>query len=410
MQRVLSFEDASAEVERHAMDLRRRSRASEILPLAAAGGRVLAEGVVCDRDLPPFARATRDGYAVLSSEGTQSRRCIGQVRAGQEYDGELQEGECVEIMTGAPVPAGAGAVGVIMVEDTRREGERVHFERTAAAGENVVSRGSEARQGAMLIPSSSRLDHPQLAVAAAVGAARVTVYKRPEIAVLCTGDEIVPIDGQPGPAQIRNSNAYSLAAQIKRAGGHPLLLPIAPDETTRLRELLQQGLQHDLLLISGGVSMGKHDLVEPVLEELGAEFYFTGAKIQPGKPIVFGSVSVSVKEAYFLGLPGNPVSAMVTFELFARPLVAALAGEASQPLLPCAARLSAPVRAKAGLTRFLPAQLTPAASLYVPPSVAAIAWQGSGDIVSITRANCWLIVPPDRAELDAGEVVTVLLR
>ncbi len=407
VERVLTYEEARAAVEHHARILLKKDRQKETLGLLEVGGRVLAQSVVCDRDLPPFNRSTRDGYAVRAADLAKvsaALRCVASVRAGESYTGAVQPEECVEIMTGAPVPAASDAV--VMVEYTRRESDWVTFEKGVAAGENIVPTASEATRGETLLVAGTRIDYPEIATFASVGASQVIVYRKPRVAILCTGDEIVPVDEQPGPAQIRNSNAWSLAAQVLRNGGEPKMLPIAPDEQAPLRAAIQEGLTYDLLLLSGGVSMGKHDLVESVLAELGAEFFFTGAKIQPGKPVVFGRA----RERYFFGLPGNPVSTMVTFEIFVRPVLDGLSGAAPLPLRTGAARLSTPVQTKEGLTRFLPAVISPAETGHGVPSVAVANWKGSGDIVSIARSNAWLIVPPDRAELAAGELVSVLLR
>jgi molybdopterin molybdotransferase len=418
VERVLSFEEARAEVERHAHLLLAVQHESEQVKLREARERVLAQPIHCDRNLPPFDRATRDGYAVRSADLASHPahlRCIGSIKAGESCSTPLNEGECIEIMTGAPVPSGADSV--VMVEYTRPEGERVFVERATTAGENVVAAGSEAQQGEVLLQPGTRLGYAEIATCASVGAASVQVYRKPRVAILCTGDELVPIEQQPGPAQIRNSNAHSLAAQVERAGATPVVLPIAPDDQQQLEQRMREGFECDLLLLSGGVSMGKYDLVELVFAKLGAEFFFTGAKIQPGKPVVFGRVSHRAAEVvatnegkYFFGLPGNPVSTMVTFELFVRPLLDALSGCAPAPLRITAARLTAPVRTKTGLTRFLPASLKPGDSIYAPPQVTLANWQGSGDVVSIARTNAWLILPPDREQLDAGELATVLLR
>lgn len=405
-ERVLSFDDARAAVAQHAPG-RSFARRIERAPLLSATGRVLAEAIWSDRDLPPFDRATRDGYAVRAADLAVlpvALRYAGQVRAGEHFPGELQAAEAAEIMTGAPVPAGADAV--VMVEYTERAGDTVSVGRAAVAGENVVARGSEGKQGAVLLPAATRVGFAEISVLASLGRDTVPVFAPPRVAILATGDELVAINQQPGPYQIRNSNAYSLAAQVAAAGAEPAILPIAPDEPERLRALIEQGLAHDLLLLSGGVSMGKYDLVEGVLRALGAEFIFTGAKIQPGKPIVFGRV----REKYFFGLPGNPVSTMVTFELFAKPFLEALGGMAPQAPRTSSALLASDVRARTGLTRFLPASLLPGASLHVPARVQPTPWQGSGDAVAVARANCWLIVPPDRELVAAGELVSVLLR
>ena len=246
-----------------------------------------------------------------------------------------------------------------------------------------------------------------------MGKSELRVYARPRIAVLATGDEIVDIAAQPGPNQIRNSNSYSLSAQVRLAGGDPVILPIAPDEPAQLRRLVEQGLAADLLLLAGGVSMGKYDYVEQVLKELHAEFFFTGALIQPGRPVVFGRVPRSggsrsgSQYAYFLGLPGNPVSTLATFDLFAQPLVDARSGTKPRKLRFFKARLKSAITTKTGLTRFLPALLSGELDQV---EVERVLWQGSGDIAAAARANCYVVIPPDRERIDAGEMVSVLLR
>jgi molybdopterin molybdotransferase len=249
----------------------------------------------------------------------------------------------------------------------------------------------------------------QMAAAAASGKTGVHVYTRARVAILSTGDEVVDVAAQPGPNQIRNSNSYSLAAQVLAAGGEPVQLPIARDDAVVLRHLIQQGLATDLLVLTGGVSMGKYDLVEQVLEQLQAEFFFTGALIQPGRPVVFGRAAreVGAEPTYFFGLPGNPVSTMVTFELFVRPVLDGLSGAVPGKLQFVQARLKTEVRTKTGLTRFLPAVLT---GELEQTEVELVRWQGSGDIAAAARANCYIVVPPDRERLGAGELVNILLR
>jgi molybdopterin molybdotransferase len=431
---VLSFEEACRVVEDQARGL--GARGTEAVDLLSAAGRVLAEPVVADRDIPPFPRSTRDGYAVCSGDLSQfpaTMEVIGEIKAGENPDllpASIGPGTTISIMTGAPVPAGADAV--VMVEYTSRLGKNVEISRRVASGENIVPRGAEARQGGLLVDRGVRLNDAAIALAASVGKSRLDVYKRPRIAVLTTGDEIVNVEATPGPTQIRNSNSYSLAAQILAAGGEPVLLPIAPDETEKLRQLIELGLQSDLLLLTGGVSMGRYDLVEPVLAQLGAEFFFTGAKIQPGRPVVFGMIpcvgdqcgagtpfdklkagparqgtSVPRDHKYFFGLPGNPVSTMVTFELFARPMVEALAGMSPRKLTFLHARLASEIRVKAGLTRFLPAILS---GEFESSRVQLVAWQGSGDIAATARANCYVVILPDREHIAAGEWVAVMMR
>lgn len=403
--RVLPFEDARHVVEHHASQIHPAD--TETLDLLSGFARVLAEPMQADRDFPPFDRATRDGYAVRAEDLTHvpaNLEVIGEIKAGDWPDAggcSVQRGQAVGIMTGAPLPAGADAV--VMVEHTASEGQSVEVRRAITTGENFVPRGAEARAGQLLLHRGRKLDHAAIAIAASVGKSHVQVFRKPRVAILSTGDEIVDINAIPGPAQIRNSNSYSLAAQVQNAGGDPIRLPVAPDERSRLRALIEEGLTYDLLLLTGGVSMGKYDLVEQVLAELNAEFYFTGAEIQPGKPIVFGSCG----KKYFFGLPGNPVSTMVTFELFAKPMIEALAGAQPQPLIFPRARLKSEIRTKTGLKRFLPAVLS---GEFENAEVELARWQGSGDIAALDRANCYVVIPPDRERIEAGEWVPLLMR
>jgi molybdopterin molybdotransferase len=319
-------------------------------------------------------------------------------------------------MTGAPAPPGADAV--VMVEHTSLVGSRVQIMTGAAAGENIATAGSEAKRGELLLSKGRRLDYAAIAIAASTGRSRLLVYRKPQVAILATGDEIVDIDVPLAPHQIRNSNSYSLAAQVQMAGGEPVILPIAPDEPQRLRELIADGLEADLLLLAGGVSMGKYDLVEPILAESQAEFFFTGVRIQPGKPVVFGRVpqgrgriadeqpASTPEHVYFFGLPGNPVSTMVTFELFARPVIEALAGMTPRKLVFLSATLKSEIKTKTGLKRFLPAILS---GEFEHAEVELARWHGSGDVAAMARSNCYIVIPPDRERIAAGEWVPVLM-
>jgi molybdopterin molybdotransferase len=392
-----------------------RPQAVETVDLLAGAGRVLAERILADRDFPPFDRATRDGYAVRAAELAEvpaRLEVVGEVKAGDWPEPgtcSVGRGQAAGIMTGAPLPPGADAV--VMVEQTSLLGNQspllgnrsIEVRRGVSPGENFVPRGAEALAGQMLLDRGRRLDHAGIAIAASVGKSQVQVFRKPRVAVLSTGDEVVEIDATPGPAQIRNSNSYALAAQVQAAGGEPVRLGIAPDERSRLRQLIEEGLGCDLLLLTGGVSMGKYDLVEEVLGELKAEFYFTGALIQPGRPVVFGSCG----KKYFFGLPGNPVSTMVTFELFARPMIEALAGMTPQRMVFLRARLKSEIRTKTGLKRFLPAVLV---GEFENAEVELARWQGSGDIAALARANGYVVVPPERERIEVGEWVSVLSR
>jgi len=411
---VLSFEDARHTVEQHAAQL--SPRGMETVDLLAAEGRVLAESVVADRNIPPFPRSTRDGYAVRSADLAQlpaHLEVIAEIRAGEKSENLpelIAPGKTASIMTGAPVPPGADAV--VMVEYSSTQDSAVEITRGVAPGENVVPTGAEAKQGSTLIESGTRLGEASIALAASAGNSLLLVHQKPRVALLTTGDEIVDIDARPGPTQIRNSNSYSLAVQVRKAGGEPVLLPIAPDEPRQLRVLIEEGLRSDLLLMTGGVSMGRYDLVEQVLSEMRAEFFFTGAKIQPGRPVVFGRVAAPETDTarsskYFFGLPGNPVSTMVTFELFARPLLEALAGMSPRKLTFVHARLKSEIRVKPGLKRFLPANLT---GEFEDAQVELVPWQGSGDIAATARANCYAVIAADRELISAGEMIPILPR
>jgi molybdopterin molybdotransferase len=398
--------------------------AAETVTLPDALGRVLAEPILADRDFPPFSRSTRDGYALRAadSKALPARlRVVGQIRAGAAFGRAIGPGEAAEIMTGAAVPEGADAV--VMVEHTSATNAwgsaEVVVQRAVACGENMVAAGAEARAGQEIVPRGVRCGPAHIAMAAGAGHARLRVYSRPRIAVLATGDELVDIVDTPGSFQIRNSNSYSLAAQVTAWGGEAARLPVAPDEPRKLATLMQAGLSADMLLISGGVSMGKFDLVEAVLQGMGAEFFFTGVLIQPGRPVVFGETSfqdssrtTSARKTPFFGLPGNPVSAMVCFDLFARPVLEALGGAIPTRLPVAKARLRNAVKAKTGLTRFLPAIIvapTQEGGIF-DPEVETVPWHGSGDLLASARANCYLVVPPERDSLPAGEMVSVVIR
>jgi len=418
---ILTFEEARHLVEYHAATLHPRGK--ELLDLldAASAGQVLAESVLADRNFPPFPRSMRDGYAVRAADLSQlpaTLEVTGEIKAGAKSEDiqVLQPVQAAPIMTGAPAPPGADAV--VMVEYTAQQGERVQITKSVAPGDNIVPIGSESRRGERLLSPGMRLDYAAIAVAASAGRSRLLVYRKPQVAVLATGDEIVDIDIPPAANQIRNSNSYSLAAQVQAVGGEPVLLPIAPDEPARLRELIADGLEADLLLLAGGVSMGKYDLVEQVLAEFQAEFFFTGALIQPGKPVVFGRVpsgegapareqpAAGQAYVYLFGLPGNHVSTMVTFELFARPVIEALAGMTPRKLAFLSARLKSAIKTKTGLKRFLPAILS---GEFEHAEVELAKWHGSSDVAAMARANCYVVIPPDRERIAAGEWVPVLL-
>jgi molybdopterin molybdotransferase len=367
--------------------------------LEEAAGRVLAEEALADRDYPPLDRSLRDGFAVRAAELPGELRVVGEVRAGQHDALCVGAGEAVEIMTGAPLPAGADAV--LMVEDAECADGRVRTGRRLAPGGHVNPRGAEARSGQRLVAAGTRLDFAHVNLLAMTGRTEVPVFRRPRVAILATGDEIVEAHQAPLPHQVRNSNAHSLAVQVRGAGGVAEILPVAGDSLEALGPLLERGLAADLLLLSGGVSAGKYDLVEPALDGLGAEFYFDRVRIQPGQPLVFGRA----RGTFFFGLPGNPASTMVTFEVFARAAVEILGGETAPRLDMPFARLTCDFRHKAGLTRFLPAVLGADGAEVTP-----LGWQGSSDVPAVARANAFLVAEEDREEWRAGDWIRILLK
>jgi molybdopterin molybdotransferase len=399
---MLTFEEARKQVIEQ-VGKRKGPRATSVVSVWDALGLVLAQEVKTDREYPPFDRSTRDGYAVRSKEAVLGAqlRCVGEIKAGDTVRERLVAGACWQIMTGAAVPAGADAV--VMIEQTSRESDLVRFERAAQPRQNIVPRGSEASAAQTILTPGVRLGFAELALAAQVGAVQLECARRPRIAILSTGDEVVLIDETPGPFQIRNSNSVSLAAQVRIAGGEPVVLGNAADRIEDLGEKIERGLKEDALVLSGGVSMGKYDLVESALKAMGAEFFFDAVAIRPGKPAVFGMC----RGKPVFGLPGNPVSTMVTFELFVTPATDLLSGAEARALPLVEARLAEAMKEKSGLAHFLPARLEWRGGL---AEVRALKWQGSGDIAALAKANSFLVVPADREKLQAGENVSVLLR
>ena len=387
---TLSFEDARS------MVLRQHYRRPEIekVALLEALGRVLAETLSADRDYPPLDRSVRDGYAVRSQDLPGPIVVSQLIRAGDPL-ADLQPGTAAEIMTGAPIPQGADAV--VMVEHASREGDRITHP-PVEPGTFISRQGEEARRGQVLIETGTRLDASHIATLATCGYPNVSVFRKPMVAIIATGDELIPIDATPGPHQIRNSNAHALAAQVIRAGGIPKILGVAHDDKDDTRAHIEQGLAADLLLLSGGVSAGKFDFVEDALASLGATFHFDRVKIQPGAPVVFGEC----RNRPFFGLPGNPVSTLVTFELFARSALELLGGQSESVLRLSYGRLTEPFRHKPGLTRILPATVDGMGAL------TPVRWHGSSDMPAVARANAFLIAQSEREEWAAGEFLPLI--
>ena len=394
----LSFAEARSTVLRM-VRIHSRKPEFEQVELAHAQGRVLAVPALADREDPPLDRALRDGFALRACDTPGTLSLIGEVRAGGVFAGHVRPRQAVEIMTGAPMPAGADAV--VMVEHVVVEDGSVRVAARVEPGAHTSARASQARRGDVVVKAGTRLGFAEVAELAATGMAQVTVYRKPRVAILPTGDEVVDVSVGPLAHQVRNSNAFSLAAQVERAGGEAVVLHTAPDARERTAELIGLGLKFDLLLIAGGVSAGRYDLVEQALAQMGAEIYFDGVQIQPGRPLVFGRAL----EKLFFGLPGNPVSTMVCFEVFARAAVELIGGQ-TEPVLPLLESvLTEPLKHQPGLMRFLPARLSAGGSEVTP-----VAWRGSSDIPAVCRGNCFLVAEADKPEYRAGERIRVLLR
>jgi molybdopterin molybdotransferase len=375
-------------------------RDTELAPLERAHGRVLAESIAADRDYPTLRRSLRDGFAVKSTNVPGMLRIRGEVRAGESEQAPLGEGEALEIMTGAPVPEGADAV--VMIEHVARADGHVKIDRAAEPGQFINERGAEVRLGSALIPKGTLLDASHIATLAMTGHTAARVLTRPSVAILATGDEIVEIGDKPAAHQVRNSNSYMLTSLVGTTGGEPTILPIARDTPDALRPLLEQGLlQHEMLLVSGGVSAGKYDLVKPTLRQLGVDFHFERVRVQPGQPTAFGVW----KNKPVFGLPGNPGSTLVTYQLFARPALELIGGQ-TDPVLPLlTASFEAPFRHKPGLTRFLPARLSVDGQ-----HLRHIPWQGSSDVPALAKANVFLVADHDRESWDVGDAIRVMVK
>jgi molybdopterin molybdotransferase len=375
------------------------------LPLTpAALGLLLAEDVVSDLDMPPYDKALMDGFAVRSNdlpEGRGTLTVIEEVTAGRTPQLPVGAGQATRIMTGAPLPDGADAV--VMIERTRQpDGARVQIDdKPPRPGQHVLRRGREMRRGDVVLAAGSVLRPQEIGLLAAVGRAAVRVYPPPHVAVLVTGDELVDAAQTPGPGQIRNSNGPMLLAQVGRAGGLPRALGIAPDQLARLRALVAEGLQVPVLVLSGGVSAGKLDLVPGVLQELGVQAHFHKVEMKPGKPVFFGTRG----ETLVFGLPGNPVSTLVCFELFVRPALRRLMGHAEPGPRQVEATLAEDFVYRTDRPTYHPARLEVGATGWC---VRPVPWFGSPDLRAVARANALVLFPAGDHRHQAGQRFTVL--
>jgi molybdopterin molybdotransferase len=382
-----------------------RTVPAETVSLEHARSRFLAQDVVADSDLPPFDRSQMDGYAVRASDVQTvpvKLTIVGESAAGRGWHHEMNAGETVRIMTGAPVPAGADSVQ--QVELTREiGGDEVEIVETLSLGRSIVKRGSEIRAGEKVLNSGEQIGAAAMAVLASFGYAEITVARQPRVAILATGSELVAVNQKPGKDQIRDSNNLTIAAYAELAGAIAERLPLAGDDTHLLkRQITEAADRSDIIITSGGVSVGVYDFTKPALRELGAEFFFERVALRPGKPTVFARLP---NGTLFFGLPGNPVSVSVTFNLFARTAILVMQGAKDPALLQDWAALGRSVKGASERDSYLPAELSATAEgLLAQP----LKWGGSSDFVGFVRATSLIVVPRDTDVLEAGSRVRVV--
>jgi molybdopterin molybdotransferase len=366
-------------------------------------GRVLAEDVTSDLDMPPFDKAMMDGYAVRSVDvegGSAVLEIVEEITAGRTPTENVGAGQAARIMTGAPMPAGADAV--VMVERCEAVGEsKVRISGPAPVGLNVQPRARELRRDESVLTAGSSLRAQEIGVLAIVGRTIVHCHPAPRVAILATGDELVEPDHFPGDGQIRNSNGPMLVAQVASAGAHSHYLGIGRDNLSHLWQLIGEGLTHDVLVLSGGVSAGKLDLVPDVLRELGVVSHFHKVRMKPGKPFMFGTRG----DTLVFGLPGNPVSSFVCFELFVRPALRRLQGFPASPPPFVSLPLAVDYRFETDRPTYHPARIELAET---GETVQPVPWLGSPDLRALTTANALMVLRPGERQYTAGQPLPVL--
>lgn len=374
----------------------------ETAELSEVCGRVLAEEVVADMDLPPFDRSQMDGYAIRAADAENAPvklKIVGESAAGNGWRGNLNREEAVRIMTGAPVPAGADAVQ--RLELAPEENEFVEILESVKIGQNIVRRASEIETGAKVFETGEIISAAMIASLASFGYAAVKVAKRPRVSILATGSELVPVEQKPAQDQIRNSNSVTLKVYAEKCGARCEILPIATDEIENLKSQIETSAQNsDCLVLSGGVSVGKYDFTKIALRELGAEIFFERVALRPGKPTVFGKLN----DALIFGLPGNPVSAIVTFNLFVRAALLQMQGARDCELKSGFAVSGGKFKGAKERDSLLPARLSTDESGQL--IAENLRWGGSSDFIGFARADALVFVPRDSA-VKAGSVVKI---
>jgi molybdopterin molybdotransferase len=418
---MLTVEEALALIEKNSRPL-----AARRVELGAAAGLVLAEEIRSAVNSPPYDKALMDGYAVRSSDRQPVRQILEEIAAGAVPRFPVTPGAASRIMTGAPIPQGADAVVPIewteLVDDSTVRLETIN----TVAGQNVLPLGASMRAGDIVVRFGALLRPIEIGILAEIGRPFVNAIPRPRVAILPTGNELVPVGETPGPGQIRNSNGPLLTAAATRVGAEALELGIARDDPDDLRRWIEQGLAADVLLLSGGVSAGKFDLIPATLAELGVRQVFHKVSLRPGKPLWFGVKHDGDRPVLVFGLPGNPVSTFVCFELFARPAIAAMSGRGFASLPTVTARLKNAFEHTGGRAAYLPAVVCKgeSASLVnvaspidvdqVSPlptdlTVTILPWQGSADLATLARANGLARFSAEKQRLTAGASLEVVL-
>lgn len=380
---------------------------TEKIPLPHALGRVLAQEIVADSDLPPFDRSQMDGYAVQAADTTSAPvtlRIAGESAAGKGWHHRMNSGEAVRIMTGAPVPEGADSVQQVELTHELKDGTVVELLSPVELGKSIVKRGDEIKAGETILRPGVTINAAMMAVLAAFGYAHVEVARRPRVAVAATGSELVSVEERPGQDQIRDSNNYSISAYAELAGAVVQRLPLTRDETSLLkRQIAEAADNFDVVITSGGVSMGVYDVTKNALKELGAEIFFERVALRPGKPIVFARLPGG---ALVFGLPGNPVSVSVTFNLFARTALLAMQGANEAVLKQETVSLARSVKGTMDRESYLPAQLmtNDDGELIAFP----LKWGGSSDFVSFALTTALVIIPAGVKMVEAGSLVKAI--
>jgi molybdopterin molybdotransferase len=396
---VLTVEEALAEILARIKPL-----PTERVPLMAALGRALAEPIVSGREIPPWPNSSMDGYAVRAVDTTKAPArlaVVGTITAGAMPSRAVGAGEAMRIFTGAPLPDGADAV--VPQEDTQAADGHVTLQTSVASGAYVRPRGEDLRIGDVVLHPGAALGPAEIGLLATLGHAQVFVHRRPRVAILSTGNELAELGREPGPGQIPNTNTYSLVAQVLEAGGEPMNLGIASDELDSIEQRLRWGAPADMLLSSAGVSVGDLDLVKTALTRAGAELHLWQVSMRPGKPITFGSM----RGRPVFGLPGNPVSAMVTFELFVRPALRRLAGFRAIHRLRLRARALAPIPNPGVRRGYLRVTLERGAAGW---GARLTGEQGSAILTSMVRADGLAVVPGDTTIATGDDVEVIMFR